>query len=298
MEISQLRYFVEICRVGSMVAAAENMHITQQGISIAIRRLETELNHDLFYQKNRKLCLTKFGTEFRVHAERVIDQMDELLHFLESGAQSEKTVITVAISRHVLAKQPPALQQLLITPPEDFLVNLVETYSVDGAEMVLNGTADFALVYDEYDNTLYDQTQLYIIRQGFIVNRKNPLAERDSIRITDLDNVPLLIPDLKTRPGKQVESLFENAGCRLRIAYLTNLPHQAVEMVADNPALVARSVLSYLSEFDKKIVKPLTLEDTDFSMPFTMLVKKGRKLTVHQQLFQHLILDCYQDWTP
>ena len=298
MEITQLRYFVEVCRQGSMAAAAETMHITQQGISIAIRRLESELNHELFYQKNRKLCLTKFGEEFRSEAENVVAQMDRLLDFVKARADGEKTGITVAISRHVLAKQPPLLQQLLITPPEEYSVNIVETYSTEAAEMVQNGSADFGLVYDRYDEAVLEQIPLYLMQQVFIVNRKNPLAQRDSIRIRDLDNVPLLIPDLKTRPGHQVAEMFRQDNCRLRIAYQTNLPHQAIEMVADNPALVARSVRSFLSEADLKTIKPLILEDHDFSMPFTMLIKKGRKLSVHEQLFKHLILDCYRGWQP
>ena len=43
MEVSQLRYFLELSRVGSMSKAAETLNISPQGISIAIRRLEKEL---------------------------------------------------------------------------------------------------------------------------------------------------------------------------------------------------------------------------------------------------------------
>ena len=43
MEINQLKYFLEVCNCGSMAKAAEKLHITQQGISIALRRLESSL---------------------------------------------------------------------------------------------------------------------------------------------------------------------------------------------------------------------------------------------------------------
>ena len=43
MEINQIRYYIEVCSCGSISRAAEKLHMSQQGLSMAIRRLETEL---------------------------------------------------------------------------------------------------------------------------------------------------------------------------------------------------------------------------------------------------------------
>lgn len=37
MDINQLRYFIEICKLGSMSKAAVSLNISPQGISAAIR---------------------------------------------------------------------------------------------------------------------------------------------------------------------------------------------------------------------------------------------------------------------
>lgn len=58
MEINQIRYYIEVCNVGSMSKAAEKLHMSQQGLSLAIRRLEAELGCDLFYRKSSGLVLT------------------------------------------------------------------------------------------------------------------------------------------------------------------------------------------------------------------------------------------------
>lgn len=60
-----MKYFLEVCNCGSMAKAAEKLHITQQGISIALRRLESELGCNLFYHKSKGLVLTQFGSAFR-----------------------------------------------------------------------------------------------------------------------------------------------------------------------------------------------------------------------------------------
>ena len=49
MDIRQMRYFLEICKFGSISQAAGSLFISQQGLSSAIRRLEQELGCDLFY---------------------------------------------------------------------------------------------------------------------------------------------------------------------------------------------------------------------------------------------------------
>lgn len=115
VEINQLRYFVGVCRCGNIVDAAKNMHITQQGISIAVRRLETEINHDLFYQKNRKLVLTKFDADFCPRAENVITQMDKLVEFINTTTADDMEPIMVAIPRGTLTRLQSALQTLLVS---------------------------------------------------------------------------------------------------------------------------------------------------------------------------------------
>jgi len=295
MEINQLRYFVEVCKCGNMVDAAKNMHITQQGISIAIRRLETEIEHDLFYQKNRKLILTKFGSEFRPKAENVIAQMDKLMAFVESKAADDRGHITVAIPRGTFTRLPSQLQTMLVSDTDEFTIDVIESYSTECAEMVQSGHANFALVYGDYDKTVYDAVLLENTQQVFIVNRKNPLAERDTINMKDLDDVPFLLPDPETRPGMEVIKLFQEANCRLRVVYKCNWPHQAVDMVSNNEALIARIQITDLSESDLESVKPLFLEDKEFLIPFNLLTKKNHKLNIHERLVRHIIVDCYRE---
>ena len=48
MDLKQLRYFHEIVRLGSFTKAAEILHVAQPAISVAIRKLEAELELQLF----------------------------------------------------------------------------------------------------------------------------------------------------------------------------------------------------------------------------------------------------------
>lgn len=75
MEIRQLRYFLEITRLGSFTRAAEQLHVAQPAISMAIRKLEEDLDLVLFNRQDRKVALTAEGEIFLGHARRILEEL-------------------------------------------------------------------------------------------------------------------------------------------------------------------------------------------------------------------------------
>lgn len=72
MELRQLRFFLEVARSESFTKAAEKLHIAQPALSIAIRKLEEELEVLLFNRRDRKISLTAEGELFAVHAREIL----------------------------------------------------------------------------------------------------------------------------------------------------------------------------------------------------------------------------------
>ena len=48
MELRQLEYFISVARLGNVTRAAEEHFVTQPNLTVAIRKLEEELNITLF----------------------------------------------------------------------------------------------------------------------------------------------------------------------------------------------------------------------------------------------------------
>ena len=61
MRIETLGYFLEIARCGSFTQAADNLFISQQGLSKAIKSLEGELDASLFVKDGRRVALSEEG---------------------------------------------------------------------------------------------------------------------------------------------------------------------------------------------------------------------------------------------
>ena len=75
MDVRQLRYFVEVAKVSNFTKAAEGLRIAQPAISMAIKKLEEELDLVLFNRQDKKVSLTAEGEIFLVHARRILDDV-------------------------------------------------------------------------------------------------------------------------------------------------------------------------------------------------------------------------------
>ncbi len=61
MEIRLLRYFLTAAKEGSIIGAAELLHITQPILSRQLSQLEQEVGVKLFHRGSRRITLTNEG---------------------------------------------------------------------------------------------------------------------------------------------------------------------------------------------------------------------------------------------
>lgn len=73
MDVRQLRFFMEIARTGNFTRAAERLRIAQPAVSVAIKRLEDELELILFNRRDKRVTLTAEGEIFLEHARGILE---------------------------------------------------------------------------------------------------------------------------------------------------------------------------------------------------------------------------------
>mgnify|MGYP000276137269 FL=1 len=76
MELHQLRYLSAVAHCGSAAKAAEELYISKQAVSKAIRSLAHETGFELF-DRDDGMRLTENGREILVHAEAVLRELDD-----------------------------------------------------------------------------------------------------------------------------------------------------------------------------------------------------------------------------
>src|SRR5689334_10817492 len=78
MELSQLRAFVEIAKIGQLTRAAEKLHLSQPALSGQLKSLEESLGVSLFDRSSSGMALTAAGRALLAEAERIVDSVEQL----------------------------------------------------------------------------------------------------------------------------------------------------------------------------------------------------------------------------
>ena len=77
MNFRTCKYFLTVCELGTINAAARKLFISQQSLSQHIRKLEAELGVQLFHRDN-PLVLTQAGQCVKKAAQTVLDTMEQM----------------------------------------------------------------------------------------------------------------------------------------------------------------------------------------------------------------------------
>jgi len=76
LDLTQLRYFRKIARVGNMTRAARSLRVSQPTMSLAVKHLEASLGTTLFLRHRAGVSLTASGRELLRHVEEVMQVLD------------------------------------------------------------------------------------------------------------------------------------------------------------------------------------------------------------------------------
>ncbi len=87
-----------MARHENFTRAAEDIHLTQAGISALVRDLEIQLGFDLFRRTTRKVVLTENGCDFLITAQSVLSQMESAIRRLNTVDRSQRKRITIGVT--------------------------------------------------------------------------------------------------------------------------------------------------------------------------------------------------------
>lgn len=77
MELLQLKYFCDAAQTENFSRTAKNFNVPTSNISQSIKRLEKELNMELFTHLSNKIILNEQGKKFFINAQKALDFLND-----------------------------------------------------------------------------------------------------------------------------------------------------------------------------------------------------------------------------
>ncbi len=85
LNFHHLHYFWVVANEGNLTRAAKKLHVAQSALSSQIRKLETQMGHDLFNREGKTLQLTQLGVVVLDYAEGIFTLGNELMSAVSGG---------------------------------------------------------------------------------------------------------------------------------------------------------------------------------------------------------------------
>lgn len=209
MNLSQLYYFSKLSELEHFSKAAKELYITQPSLSHAIKSLETELGVQLFEREGRRMRLTPFGKEFAVYVKRGLREIDKGVELAqEFNGKLGGTVNVGAVLTVQGDYLPPLFHDFSENYGQEVKLNMFQGFSIPLVEGLENDKWDvvFAAAGERKPNLCYEHVLSHELVA--VVNKNNPLAQRDSIGIPELSGYNVHTYRLGTPIGEEVNDLL------------------------------------------------------------------------------------------
>lgn len=193
MTLIQLKYFQTVCKYNNMTRAAEELHISQPGLTHAIRELEQEFNLTLFLRQNKGLILTKEGQQFLNETDFLLEQVDSFVSRMQLLGQSNQVIQFGLSPASATIFFSPIMQEFHRQYPE-VKVNVVENGSMTNHQRILDGKLDIALLSsDSPMSSAFGSYPIAVARICLYLSKKHPLAQEKTVSLKDIGKIPLVL---------------------------------------------------------------------------------------------------------
>lgn len=234
--IAQVRAFATIAEHGHFGTAAAHLDISQPSLSQALATLEQGLGVQLIERSTRKVIVTPVGRSLLPFAHATLESVDALVDHASSVTGGLGSALVVGMIPTIAPFLLPDFLRALDEPQARETPWIVEEKTYHLVDALRQGRIDVAVLGLPFDEDaglttvpLYEEEFVVVVPEG------HPLAGRRDLRVTDLEELDLLLLDEGHCLREQVMDLCRKVNMshdpRLAVTRATSLP-TVVHLVA------------------------------------------------------------------
>lgn len=280
LNLKHLRYFAEVARRGSVVAAARSLYVTPQTISGQLQELEAAVGQSLFERQGKRMLLTTAGATALDYATAIFSLGDELNAVLRGGSRPKSIALRVGVTDSVpklltVAAMAPVIErhrsELELTCDEGAYTALLGRLAAGELDMVLADAAVPVNLSRSLQATLLTESGITFVAAPTLASRLKGKFPQS------LDGAPLLAGSLAhSLLGQSLESWYARHNVRPHIvgriddsALLKGFAHSGLG-IATVPTSIEDEVIK---QYRVKIIG----RTTDVLQSLFLIRARGRK---------------------
>ena len=193
MTLTELKYIVAVARERHFGKAADSCYVSQPTLSVAIKKLEDELDVKLFERGSSEIAITHLGEQIVAQAQRVIEEAAHIKELAKRGKDPLAGALSLGIIYTIAPYVLPALMRQAIGRTPQMPLMLHENFTHKLLEQLRHGQIDCAILAEPFADAGLATAPLYDEPYRVAVPSTHALAKQTSVSVTELEAENLLL---------------------------------------------------------------------------------------------------------
>jgi len=290
MTFRQLKVFESAARHLSYTRAAEELHLSQPGVSMQIKQLEDVAGLPLFEQIGKKMHLTAAGREIYAYSKSIGHMLDEAEAVLDElkGVQSGQLSISVAttasnFTTRLLAAFSEHYKDITISLDITNRASLREQLEANRPDLVIMGQPPEGV---EVDAEAFMDNPLVMI-----ASPAHPLASKARLELKHFTDEQFVVRE----KGSGTRSAIERFFSRHEIVFNTGIEmtsNEAIKQAVEaGLGLGIVSIHTLELELETKRLQVLDVRDFPIERHWYVIQRKGKRLSPAARAFKQFVLE-------
>ena len=230
MNINQLQYFVAVAQMQSINKAADNLFVTHQCVSVAMKNLEKEMGAQLFERTNQGIVLNQNGELVYQMANNILNQISntkaQLITKEKEVKNSLKVLASIGLNMINLLKMSKQFKK----NNANTMLSIQDRPSMEALNVLLQGKADLIYIGLPHNFDIYAVSENVVLLNSYkeslklLVPLNHPLATYKTISFQSAVQHPLVL--YQTTSGSDESAMMK------RIKKVNSEPN--IAMITDN----------------------------------------------------------------
>ncbi|MFT5705826.1 MAG: LysR family transcriptional regulator for metE and metH [Oceanospirillaceae bacterium] len=260
IEFRHLKTLSALRDSGSLVEAAERIHLTQSALSHQIKDLEDRLNCSLFVRKTKPISFTAAGRRILALADSVLPMVKNTEREIVRLACGEAGRLNISIDCHSCFEWlMPTIDCFRKNWPE-IEMDLANSFTFAPIPALAKGDIDLVITSDPIPRTGIFYTPLFSYESLIALSKNHSLANNKFIKATDIASQTLITYPVNQDRLDIFTRFLDPAGIEPKEVRTADLTLMMLQLVASGRGIAALpnwAIFEYLQK-DYIIAKPIS----------------------------------------
>lgn len=282
MNLTTLKYFIEVASLGSITKAAKEAYVSQSAVSKTIKQLENEIGVKLFDREGRTIQLNQQGKLFYSYVSDSLNLLNRGIKAVQNSKNIDEQPLNV-----LFTVASPLISKIVLRM-QDVLPNI---------SLNIHQKNSFAKDLEQFDFIISTKeiphfNSIPIITEEIMIGaKKGLLPNKDFIKTKDLNQFVFIGLDSETELQQTIDQFLTAQKIKLNYQYQSDEPATVRQLIVNGLGIGFVPAISWHSFDSKNIKKAHIVPDPPYRTIY--LNTPHNNLTDSQRLFSNEIANVF-----